>query len=52
MLLCFLLIWVASYKGDKEIVELLIENNANINEKDREGSTALMIGNNKSNNYK
>ena len=37
-------IW-ASSKGHKEIVELLIEHNVDVNEKDNYGRTAVMEGN-------
>ena len=35
---------LASARGHKDIVQLLIDNNANVNEKNQDDSTALMEG--------
>ena len=35
---------LASWNGHKDVVQLLIDNNASVNEKDNNGETALMKG--------
>ena len=39
--------FIASLEGHREVVELLIQNKADVNEKSNGGDTALMLGNNK-----